>query len=141
MADADEVNTNFDALKTAVDTFTNDLAAATSATETAAQNGCTQGGGTWDPGTSTCTVASSSSYNCFLRGFCSQAAIDFPPAPYGYINGHVGHTMGTEPAFGAGCSVGLGAMMWNQGEELDPSQCVWSAACPCCYRLYSLMCD
>ena len=39
IADAEEVNSNFSALKTAVDTFTNDLTAATSATETAFTNG------------------------------------------------------------------------------------------------------
>ena len=36
---------------------------------------CTQAGGTWDG--STCTAASN--YNCFVGGFCSQAAIAFPP--------------------------------------------------------------
>ena len=39
IADAEEVNSNFSALKTAVDTFTNDLTAATSATEMAFTNG------------------------------------------------------------------------------------------------------
>jgi hypothetical protein len=111
IADANQVNSNFDVLKTAVDTFTNDLAAATSATDTAFTNGsiqgaasvdittdnaaaeaaagsaaCTQAGGTWDAGTSTCTPAAAP-YNCFIGGFCSQAAIDFPPATFGYTNG------------------------------------------------------
>ena len=137
IADANQVNSNFDVLKTAVDTFTNDLAAATSATETAFTNGsvqgaasvdittdnaaaeavaaaaagsaaCTQAGGTWDAGTSTCTPAAAP-YNCFIGGFCSQAAIDFPPATFGYTNVYDGHTQTTEPAFGAGCAVNPGA--------------------------------
>ncbi len=117
IADANEVNTNFDALKTAVDTFTNDLAAATSATETAAQNGCTQGGGTWDAGTSTCTPASS--YNCFVGRFCAQAAIEFPPATYGYTNVYDGDTQGTEPALGAGCNTAIGQVNWLGGASLQ----------------------
>jgi len=129
IADANQVNSNFDVLKTAVDTFTNDLAAATSATDTAFTNGsiqgaasvdittdnaaaeaaagsaaCTQAGGTWDAGTSTCTPAAAP-YNCFIGGFCSQAAIDFPPATFGYTNVYDGHTRTTEPALGAGCNV------------------------------------
>ena len=39
IADANEINSNFDVLRQAVDTFTNDLTAATSATETAFNNG------------------------------------------------------------------------------------------------------
>ena len=134
IADANQVNSNFDVLKTAVDTFTNDLAAATSATETAFTNGviqgaasvdittdnaaaeaaagsaaCTQAGGTWDAGTSTCTPAAAP-YNCFIGGFCSQAAIDIPPDLNGYTNVYDGHTQTTEPALGAGCGIG-----WEQG--------------------------
>ena len=134
IADANQVNSNFDVLKTAVDTFTNDLAAATSATETAFTNGsvqgaasvdittdnaaaeaaagsaaCTQAGGTWDAGTSTCTAP----YNCFIGGFCSQAAIDFPPATFGYTNVYDGHTQTTEPALGAGCNVLTGNSIWG----------------------------
>ena len=138
IADANQVNSNFDVLKTAVDTFTNDLAAATSATETAFTNGsvqgaasvdittdnaaaeavaaaaagsaaCTQAGGTWDAGTSTCTAP----YNCFIGGFCSQAAIDFPPATNGYTNVYDGHTQTTEPALGAGCNDFPGQLHWD----------------------------
>jgi hypothetical protein len=61
---------------------------------------CAQGGGTWNPATSTCTPA----YNCFVGGFCSQAAIDFPPGDFGYTNVYEGDTQLTEPALGAGCS-------------------------------------
>ena len=143
IADANQVNSNFDVLKTAVDTFTNDLAAATSATETAFTNGsvqgaasvdittdnaaaeavaaaaagsaaCTQAGGTWDAGTSTCTPAAAP-YNCFIGGFCSQAAIDFPPATFGYTNVYDGHTQTTEPALGAGCNGGFGNDIWVVG--------------------------
>jgi hypothetical protein len=145
IADANQVNSNFDVLKTAVDTFTNDLAAATSATDTAFTNGsiqgvasvdittdnaaaeavaaaaagsaaCTQAGGTWDAGTSTCTAP----YNCFIGGFCSQAAIDFPPATNGYTNVYDGHTQTTEPALGAGCNVNPGSIIWRLfGSDLD----------------------
>jgi len=145
IADANQVNSNFTALKVAVDTFTNDLAAATSATETAFANGsvqgaasvdittdnaaaeavaaaaagsaaCTQAGGTWDAGTSTCTPAAAP-YNCFLGGFCSQAAIDFPPATYNYPNVYDGHTQTTEPALGSGCNVFPGSQQWLDGAQ------------------------
>ena len=143
IADANQVNSNFDVLKTAVDTFTNDLAAATSATDTAFTNGsiqgvasvdittdnaaaeavaaaaagsaaCTQAGGTWDAGTSTCTPAAAP-YNCFIGGFCAQAAIDFPPATFGYTNVYDGHTQTTEPALGAGCNMHPGTFVWGDG--------------------------
>jgi len=143
IADANQVNSNFDVLKTAVDTFTNDLAAATSATETAFANGsvqgaasvdittdnaaaeavaaaaagsaaCTQAGGTWDAGTSTCTPAAAP-YNCFIGGFCSQAAIDFLPGTFEYTNVYDGHTQTTEPALGAGCNVFNSS--WHAGVE------------------------
>jgi hypothetical protein len=117
IADANEVNTNFDALKTAVDTFTNDLAAATSATETATQNGCIAGGGTWNAGTSTCTAG----YNCFVGGFCAQAAINFPPSTYDYTNVYDGHTQGTEPALGAGCNTSPSSNLWVEAQYLIPS--------------------
>ena len=145
IADANQVNSNFDVLKTAVDTFTNDLAAATSATETAFTNGsiqgvasvdittdnaaaeavaaaaagsaaCTQAGGTWDAGTSTCTPAAAP-YNCFIGGFCAQAAIDYPPNDYGYTNVYDGHTQTTEPASGAGCNVIPKADVWEEGVD------------------------
>ena len=147
IADANEVNSNFTALKTAVDTFTNDLAAATSATEMAFTNGsiqgvasvdittdnaaaeavaaaaagsaaCTQAGGTWDAGTSTCTPAAAL-YNCFVGGFCSQAAIDFPPATFGYTNVYDGHTPTTEPARGGGCMEPVSAELWDDGQRIS----------------------
>ena len=143
IADANQVNSNFDVLKTAVDTFTNDLAAATSATDTAFTNGsiqgvasvdittdnaaaeavaaaaagsaaCTQAGGTWDAGTSTCTPAAAP-YNCFIGGFCSEVAIDFPPATFGYTNVYDGHTSSTEPALGAGCNSFPNLQQWDDG--------------------------
>ena len=94
-ADADQVNANFTALETGVNT-----ALANRATD------CAGAGGTWDPGTSTCTAASS--YNCFVGGLCAQAAIDYPPAEYGYTNVYDGDTQGTEPALGAGCNTSPG---------------------------------
>ena len=146
IADANQVNSNFDVLKTAVDTFTNDLAAATTATELAFTLGsiqgvasvdittdnaaaeavaaaaagsaaCTQAGGTWDAGTSTCTPAAAP-YNCFIGGFCSWAAIDFPPATFGYTNVYVGHTDGTPEAFAAGCGELPESLNWQDGEDM-----------------------
>ena len=120
IADAGEVNANFEALRTAVDTFTDDLAAATQATQTAGSNACTQAGGTWNGETSTCTAASA--YNCFVAGFCAQAAIDLPPGQFGYTNVYEGHTRGTEPALGAGCTQNLGSTditLWSEGEGIS----------------------
>jgi hypothetical protein len=147
IADANQVNSNFTALKVAVDTFTNDLAAATSATETAFANGsvqgaasvdittdnaaaeavaaaaagsaaCTQAGGTWDAGTSTCTPAAAP-YNCFIGGYCSMAASEFPSLFPGNTNIYDGHFTSEEPALGAGCDVtppGVINSDWQEGE-------------------------
>ena len=101
-ADADEVNANFTAVVDGVNT-----ALANRATD------CAAAGGTWDAGTSTCTAASN--YNCFVGGFCAQAAIDYPPAAYGYTNVYDGHTKGADPALGAGCGTSLGAPLWEYG--------------------------
>ena len=116
IADANEINSNFEALRTAVDTFTNDLAAATSATQTAGSNACTQAGGTWKGETSTCTAASN--YNCFVGGFCSQAAIQFPLATWAYTNVYDGHTASTQPALGAGCNASPGVEQWVDGKQI-----------------------
>ena len=105
-ADADQVNANFTALETGVNT-----ALANRATD------CAGAGGTWNPGTSTCTAASN--YNCFVGGFCSQAAIDYPPATFGYTNVYDGHTQGTEPALGAGCNVAPASTLWSDGVLLQ----------------------
>jgi cysteine-rich repeat protein len=75
---------------------------------------CTQAGGTWDAGTSTCTPPAAS-YNCFIGGFCSQAAINFNPVTFGYTNVYDGHTQTTEPALGAGCNVAPGPALWTDG--------------------------
>ena len=75
---------------------------------------CEAGGGTWDAGTSKCTP-DSKNYNCFVGGFCSQAAIHFPPATFGYTNVYAGHTQGTEPALGAGCNVAPASTHWTDG--------------------------
>jgi hypothetical protein len=77
--------------------------------------GCVAGGGTWAAGTSTCTAASN--YNCFVGGFCAQAAIDFPPASYGYTNVYDGHTQGADPALGAGCNTAIGSDNWQDGGD------------------------
>ena len=65
-----------------VDITTDNAAAEAVAAAAAGSAACTQAGGTWDAGTSTCTPAAAP-YNCFIGGFCSQAAIDFPPAILG----------------------------------------------------------
>ena len=104
VADADQVNANFTALETGVNT-----ALANRATD------CAGAGGTWEAGTSTCTPA----YNCFIGAFCAQAANDFPPATYGYTNVYDGHTQGTEPALGAGCSTSPDSIvLWFDGEDI-----------------------
>ena len=72
---------------------------------------CTQAGGTWDAGTSTCTSA----YNCFVAGFCAQAAIDWAPVTFEYTNVYAGHTKTTQPALGAGCNQAPGSQRWDSG--------------------------
>ena len=78
------------------------------------QSVCEAADGTWENGT--CTPASS--YNCFIGGFCSLAAYKFPPVVHPYINVYDGHTQGTEPALGAGCSVSSGSSHWVAGYSL-----------------------
>jgi hypothetical protein len=55
-----------------VDITTDNAAAEAVAAPAAGSAACTQAGGTWDAATSTCTAASH--YNCFVAGFCAQAA-------------------------------------------------------------------
>jgi hypothetical protein len=105
-ANADEVNANFTAVVDGVNT-----ALANRATD------CAGAGGTWDAGTSTCTPAAAP-YNCFVGGFCSQAAINFPPATFGYTNVYDGHTQNLEPGLGAGCNALPGAVDWSEGVVL-----------------------
>jgi len=59
-------------------------------------------------------------YNCFIGGFCAQAAIAFDPARFGYANVYDGHTQGTEPALGAGCDVADGEIEWQFGVVSQP---------------------
>ena len=103
-ADANEVNANFTALVDGVNTALSNR-----------ETDCVAAGGTWDAGTSACTPAAAP-YNCFVGGFCSQAAIDYPPATFGYTNVYDGHTQTTEPALGAGCNVSDdGDDLWDYG--------------------------
>ena len=74
-----------------------------------AQATCTTAGGTWEAGTSTCTEASN--YNCFIGGFCAEAA------ELGHTNVYDGHTQTTEPALGAGCNVSPNSTLWQHGTE------------------------
>ena len=116
-----EVNANFESLKLAVDTFTTDFAAATAATETAAENTCNQTGGTWDAGTSTCT----NTYHCFVGGYCSRAAQLWDPndtvfLDAAYTNRYDGHSPIAGAALAAGCASDGGAL-WDAGVALLPS--------------------
>ena len=105
VADAAQVNDNFDGLKTPVDTFATDLAAATSATFAAFHNGSSQGVASVDittdntaAGSAACTQTEgkrdakthvcAAAYDCLTSGICSQGAMTFPPAVYGYSDIH-----------------------------------------------------
>ena len=94
-----------------VDITTDNAEAEAAAAAAAGNAACTEVGGTWDG--STCT--GSSSYNCFVGGYCSQAAIDFPPASTGITNVYDGHTQIMEPALGAGCNVSPKNVLWVEG--------------------------
>ena len=78
---------------------------------------CANAGGMWNAGTSTCTP----SYDCYLGGFCSRAAIDSPPAQFGYTNLYEGHTPGTGDALATGCNVSgppnFGLDAWEDGVD------------------------
>ena len=93
VADAAEVNANFSALAAAVESV------------------CTAGGGTWNSVTNTCVAA----YDCFIGGYCAQAALSLPPAQFSYTNVYEGDTQITEPALGAGCNISPGADSWVAG--------------------------
>ena len=104
--------------------------------DTALANRATDGagaGGTWSAGTSTCTPgAAGGSYNCFIGGFCSQAAIDFPPAVNGYTNVYDGYSQRTEPALGAGCNASPAYALWAQGSLTITSSISINTNAPIC---------
>ena len=56
-------------------------------------------------------------YNCFVGGFCSQAAITFPPGWGQYTNAYDGDTPSTLPALGAGCNDYPGNDQWAIGAK------------------------
>ena len=62
-----------------MDITTDNAAAEAAAAAAGGSAACTQVGGTWDAETSTCTPAAAP-YNCFIGGYCSQAATEFPSA-------------------------------------------------------------
>ena len=107
---------------------TSDNAAVAAAAGSAA---CGQAGGTWDAGSNTCTPASN--YNCFVGGFCSQAAANYPLGQLGYANVYEGDTQGTAPASEADCDAGAGASAWAAGEALSGSSTVWPPSYPVAY--------
>lgn len=90
-ANASEVNANFEA------------------PEETLENACTAAGGTWKTATNTCAAG----YDCFVGGFCAEAAIIFPPAQFNYTNVYEGDTQITEPALGADCNASPGAQRWD----------------------------
>ena len=96
-----------------VDITTDNAAAEAVAAAAAGSAACAQAGGTWDAGTSTCTAA----YDCFVAGFCSKAAADYPPGTWSYTNVYDGHTAGSGPALK--CSFENNLPQWalfTQGE-------------------------
>ena len=97
-----------------VDITSDNAAAEAAAAAAAGSAACTQAGGTWDAGTSTCTPA----YNCYVGGFCAQAAIYFPPDLHGYTNVYDGHNRDSEPALGAGCNESPGIWDWEEGYQI-----------------------
>lgn len=101
-----------------VDITTDNAAAEAVAAAAAGSAACTQAGGTWDAGASTC-IPAAAPYNCLIGGYCSQAAIDFPPAARGYTNVYDGHKTFTPPALGAGCNSATeeGGWQWDRGTE------------------------
>ena len=106
VADADAMNANVTAVVEGVNT-----ALANRATV------CAGAGGKWDAGTRTCIPASS--YNCFIAGFCAQAAIAFPPATYGYTNVYEGDTPGAGDAFATGCNEAPSPNPWLHGAHIS----------------------
>ena len=84
---------------------------------------CTSAGGTWNCDQS-CTCFPATSYNCFIGGFCAQAALDLSPWPAGYTNVYEGHTQSTAPALGAACNTEPGASLWDEGWCLASSSCI-----------------
>jgi hypothetical protein len=59
---------------TGMSTCSVDITVSADAVDAAGTAACLQAGGAWDAGTSTCTPA----YNCFVGGYCAQAAIVYP---------------------------------------------------------------
>ena len=100
-----------------VDITTDNAAAQAVAAAAAGSAACTQAGGTWAAGTSTCAAAPLQLYNCFVGGFCSQAAIGFPPASFGYPNAYVGDTQGAGSPLAAGCNVSPANHHWVSGQN------------------------
>ena len=102
--------------------ITTDNAAAEAAAASAA---CTQAGGTWGAGTSTCTPALSNEYNCHVAGFCATVARHWPPGQFGYTNVYEGHTPETEPA--AGCNQSPGSYEWIGGGMMAENGCRYAS--------------
>ena len=103
----------------------------TSDNAAAEQAGCEAANGTWAGSVCTPAAPAAAPYNCFIGGFCSQVAIDLPPATNNYTNVYDGHTQTTEPALGAGCGVGGGPDAWELGiHALMSISCIGEPGCP-----------
>ena len=103
-----------------VDMTTDNAAAEAVAAAAGGSAACTQVGGTWDAETSTCTAP----YNCFIGGYCSQAATEFPSLLSFYTNAYEGHTRVTTDGSGASCATASGleqAWVFGRDAMLEPS--------------------
>ena len=103
-----------------VDITTDNAAAEAVAAAAGGSAACTQVGGTWDAETSTCTAP----YNCFIGGYCSQAATEFPSLLSFYTNAYEGHTRVTTDGSGASCATASGleqAWVFGRDAMLEPS--------------------
>jgi len=81
---------------------------------------CEAADGTWDAETSTCTAP----YNCFIGGYCSQAATEFPSLLSFYTNVYEGHNRVTTDGSGASCATASGleqAWVFGRDAMLEPS--------------------
>ena len=58
-----------------------------------------------------------STYNCFIGGFCTQAAISYPPADYEYTNAYEHDKRDKGNALAAGCNDFRDGVGWEAGLE------------------------
>jgi hypothetical protein len=113
IADATEINTNFDVLKNAVDTFTNDASAATAATDTA-----------YDNGVASVDITTDNQAVCVGAAGAWDAGTSSCGPAYDCWRGGVCGTDGWNTGLYIGdvksthCSSNPGSNLWDQGTEL-----------------------